>query len=112
MNGQTLMEKIRALPPERIAEVEDFVDFLRQREIMSPNIDLNWSVEMREVVSELRHGATGCSDEEIEDIVCEALEAVRTEEASRDRYQPFCQRHLRQEFPGRKTSGFLDKAGV
>jgi hypothetical protein len=37
MNGQnlhekTLMEKIRALPPERIAEVEDFVDFLRQRD--------------------------------------------------------------------------------
>jgi hypothetical protein len=37
MNGQTshdkaLIEKIRALPPERIAEVEDFVDFLRQRD--------------------------------------------------------------------------------
>jgi hypothetical protein len=27
-----LIEKIQALPPERIAEVEDFVDFLRQRE--------------------------------------------------------------------------------
>ncbi len=37
MNGQTLheqalIEKIRTLPPERIAEVEDFVDFLRQRD--------------------------------------------------------------------------------
>jgi len=36
MNGQTLreqalIEKIRSLPPEKIAEVEDFVDFLRQR---------------------------------------------------------------------------------
>jgi hypothetical protein len=29
---QALIEKIRALPAERIAEVEDFVDFIRQRE--------------------------------------------------------------------------------
>jgi hypothetical protein len=28
---QTFIEKIRTLRPERIAEVEDFVDFLRQR---------------------------------------------------------------------------------
>ena len=28
---QTLLEKIQALPAERIAEVEDFVDFLKQR---------------------------------------------------------------------------------
>lgn len=27
-----LIEKIRGLPPERLAEVEDFVDFLRERE--------------------------------------------------------------------------------
>jgi hypothetical protein len=26
-----LIEKIRALPPEKILEVEDFVDFLRSR---------------------------------------------------------------------------------
>jgi hypothetical protein len=29
---QTLIEKIRRLPPEKVAEVEDFVDFLRQRD--------------------------------------------------------------------------------
>ena len=29
---QTLIEKIQALPDERIAEVEDFVDFIRLRE--------------------------------------------------------------------------------
>jgi hypothetical protein len=29
---QALLAKIRSLPPERIAEVEDFVDFLRHRE--------------------------------------------------------------------------------
>lgn len=28
---QAIIEKIRALPPERVAEVEDFVDFLRVR---------------------------------------------------------------------------------
>jgi hypothetical protein len=28
---EALMEKIRALPPEKVAEVEDFVDFLCQR---------------------------------------------------------------------------------
>ena len=31
MQKQTLIEKIRTLPPERVLEVEDFVDFLRQR---------------------------------------------------------------------------------
>ena len=31
-NNQTLIEKIEALPAERIAEVEDFVDFIRLRE--------------------------------------------------------------------------------
>lgn len=29
---QTLIDKIRQLPPQRMAEVEDFVDFLRARE--------------------------------------------------------------------------------
>jgi hypothetical protein len=31
MQDQGLIEKIRSLPPEKIAEVEDFVDFLRHR---------------------------------------------------------------------------------
>ena len=29
---QTILDKLRQLPPERLAEVEDFVDFLRTRE--------------------------------------------------------------------------------
>ena len=29
---QALIEKMRQLPPQRLAEVEDFVDFLRARE--------------------------------------------------------------------------------
>ena len=28
---QAIIEKLRALPPGRVAEVEDFVDFLRSR---------------------------------------------------------------------------------
>jgi hypothetical protein len=31
-SGQALFEKIKQLPPQRLAEVEDFVDFLRARE--------------------------------------------------------------------------------
>ena len=30
-NAQALMDKIQSLPTDRIAEVEDFVDFLRAR---------------------------------------------------------------------------------
>ena len=30
---QTLLDKIRQLPPERLTEVEDFIDFLRAREV-------------------------------------------------------------------------------
>lgn len=32
MSDQTLLEKIQSLPPERVEEVEDFVDFLKTRE--------------------------------------------------------------------------------
>jgi hypothetical protein len=32
MQVEELIEKIKGLPPERIAEVEDFVDFLSQRD--------------------------------------------------------------------------------
>ncbi len=32
MQTGTLIEKIKSLPPERVAEVEDFVDFIAQRD--------------------------------------------------------------------------------
>jgi hypothetical protein len=32
INPKALIDKIKALPVERMAEVEDFVDFLRQRD--------------------------------------------------------------------------------
>lgn len=31
MQKQTLIDKILTLPPEKVSQVEDFVDFLRQR---------------------------------------------------------------------------------
>lgn len=31
-NTQALIEKIQALPPDRLVEVEDFVDFIQLRE--------------------------------------------------------------------------------
>ena len=33
MNSQVIMDKLQRLSPEKIAEVEDFVDFLQQREL-------------------------------------------------------------------------------
>ena len=30
-SDEELLEKIKGLPPDKLAEVEDFVDFLRQR---------------------------------------------------------------------------------
>ena len=32
-NEQSIMQKLRLLPPERIIEVEDFVDFLQARDL-------------------------------------------------------------------------------
>jgi len=32
MISEELIEKIKSLPPERVAEVEDFVDFITQRD--------------------------------------------------------------------------------
>ena len=32
VHEQAILEKLRNLPPERVAEVEDFVDFLSQRQ--------------------------------------------------------------------------------
>ncbi len=32
IDAKALIEKIEALPPERVAEIEDFVEFIRVRE--------------------------------------------------------------------------------
>jgi hypothetical protein len=38
-NRKTLIDKINALPVEQIAEIEDFVDFLSQREKTDPVVN-------------------------------------------------------------------------
>lgn len=55
----------------------------RIEEIMSSKTDTAWSKEMRKVVSEFRKSAEGYSEQEIEDIVDEAVKAVRAEERGR-----------------------------
>lgn len=40
-NARALLEKIQSLPTERIAEVEDFVDFLRERSAASQSTAAN-----------------------------------------------------------------------
>jgi len=42
---QSLIEKIRQLPPQRLAEVEDFVDFLRTREASQKKFSLSFLKE-------------------------------------------------------------------
>ncbi len=45
---QALLDKLRSLPPDKLAEVEDFVDFLRQRDADS---------RLTRTVSKLSEGA-------------------------------------------------------
>jgi hypothetical protein len=38
VHEQAILEKLRTLPPERVAEVEDYVDFLAQRQEEERNL--------------------------------------------------------------------------
>jgi Protein of unknown function (DUF2281) len=49
MRADLLIERIKALPPEKIAEVEDFVEFLWQR-----TVKLEQFIEEEERVNELQ----------------------------------------------------------
>lgn len=51
----------------------------RLEEIMPACNDTSWSKEMRKVVEELRKGADKYTDEEVDDIVDDAVKAVREE---------------------------------
>ena len=57
----------------------------RLEEVMPSRKDAAWSKEMKSVVSEFRMGAEGYSDEEIESIVDEAVNAVREQDKQEDR---------------------------
>lgn len=38
-NAEVLFEKLKTLPPQRLAEVEDFVDFLARKETRTAALD-------------------------------------------------------------------------
>ena len=57
----------------------------RLEEIMPYRKDEAWSKEMRAVLSDLRKGAKGYSDEEIDTIVDEAVHSVRREEREKEK---------------------------
>ena len=57
----------------------------RLEEVMPSQKDEAWSKEMKSVVSELRKGAEEYSDDEIESIVDEAVNAVRAQDDRKER---------------------------
>jgi transcriptional regulator with XRE-family HTH domain len=57
----------------------------RLEEIMPYRKDEAWSKEMRAVLSDLRKGAKGYSDEEIDTMVDEAVHSVRREEREKEK---------------------------
>jgi transcriptional regulator with XRE-family HTH domain len=59
--------------------IESMIIKSRLEEVMPPKSDTAWTKEMRKVVSEFRKGAQGYSEEEIDNIVDEAVAAVRAE---------------------------------
>jgi transcriptional regulator with XRE-family HTH domain len=61
--------------------LESMIIKSRLEEVMPVRTDLAWSTEMRQVVSEFRKGAEAYSDDEIDDIVNEAVSAVRQDES-------------------------------
>jgi len=66
--------------------LESMIIKSRLEEVMPSKTDAAWSREMRKVVSELRKGAEGYSEEEINDIVDEAVKAVRAEGEARSEH--------------------------
>lgn len=57
----------------------------RLEEVMPSRKDEAWSKEMKSVVSEFRKGAEGYSDDEIESIIDEAVNAVRAQDDRKER---------------------------
>lgn len=78
-------EMIKRLKPHDRYAIEAIIESMiiksRLEDIMPSKTDTAWSKEMREVVSELRKGAAKYSDDEIDEIVDDAVKAVRAEES-------------------------------
>jgi len=80
-----LVSKLSPADKDVIKTILDSMILKSRLEGMMPvRIDLTWSAEMREVVSQFRKGAEAYSDDEIQDIVDEAVSAVRREESRKE----------------------------
>jgi hypothetical protein len=79
--AERIQTHVEALPPPLQQEVLDFVEYLRLKAKQDQDVPLRqrraWTKAIRQVVSELRQGAEGYSDEAIDDFVDETVEAVR-----------------------------------
>ena len=82
-------EMIKKLNPHDKHAIETIIESMiiknRLEEIMPPKTDSTWSKEMHEVVADFRKGAEAYSDKEINDIVDDAVKAVRAEKKTRRR---------------------------
>ena len=81
---QTLLEKIRNLPPKKMAAVEGLINILGQHsprsKVLSVKPQSSWGDRMETMLVRFREGAKGYSEKEIENIVDEAVQAIRREE--------------------------------
>jgi transcriptional regulator with XRE-family HTH domain len=82
-------EELLDLPPQEQEAVKTILDGLilkhRMQRVMPPRRDAAWSKEMRALTQEFRQSAANYSGEEIEQIVDEAVEAVRSAQRPRKR---------------------------
>lgn len=75
-----LLSKLNPHDKEAVMTIlESMILKNRIQEVLPPMSDMAWTREMRKVVSELRRGAKEYSEEEIDQIVDEAVSAVRSE---------------------------------
>jgi hypothetical protein len=79
-NAQALIEKIQALPPERLGEVEDFVDFLAAKTRRQDALDRLFAIAPALEAA----GAPPITEDEIQAEV-DAVRAERRRSAGADR---------------------------
>ena len=84
---EQIQEQVQHLPEPLQQEVLDFVEYLRLKQTLAQGShtqrDAAWTKEMRALVREFRQSAAGYSAAEIDQIVDEAVEAVRRESRQR-----------------------------
>jgi hypothetical protein len=84
---ERIQKQVQHLPEPLQQEVLDFVEYLRLKQTLVQGSraqrDTTWTKEMRALVREFRQSAAGYSTAEIDQIIDEAVEAVRRESRQR-----------------------------